>query len=188
MPLAVGHRENHHLHTVVLRLFDSLGQVVVPGHQIDEIGHPVATVGGQIEADAQVDPLLLAAGGQAPQAEFDPGELADHFLRAVGGAACLGSGVVPVHAQDRQATLALCLGDDAGDQVWVGDDHAASEGRTRDAGRRRGEQVADVDVDRAAVLLPARWDAPRFDAEPLDQGADPHAQLGQGLPSLAWRE
>ena len=113
----VGDGEDDHLHSVTLGLPDGLGEVVVARDEIDDVDDAIAAVGGEVEADPQVDTLLFAAVGDAPEPQLDPRQEADLVLVEVGHAAGASTGVIPVDPQQRQSARRLRLVDQALDQA-----------------------------------------------------------------------
>ncbi len=146
---AVGHGHEHDLDAVVLRLLDGLAQVVVAGDEIDDVDDPVAPVRREVEADPQVDTLLLALRRDAPEAQLHPRQHADRLLRGVRRTPAPTARVIPVDPEQRHTAGLLGRGDEPRHEIGIGHDDAAAQRRARHARRRRGEQVADVDVERA---------------------------------------
>lgn len=96
-----GHGEQHDLDSVYLSLFDCFSAVVVARDKEEHVGCAVARVGHEVEADAKVDPLLLAVDAEPSEPELHLCELADALLLHIGDA--VSGRVVPVHPQHRQA-------------------------------------------------------------------------------------
>nr|WP_245851865.1 hypothetical protein [Mobilicoccus massiliensis] len=121
-----GHREEDDLDAVALCVLDGLGEVVVAGDEVDDVGDALPGLDGEVESDADVDALLLAGVGEAAEAELDSGELPDLVLGGVGHSARTAAGVVPVDPQERQPRVGLGVLDEPGDErLVVGLDAAA---------------------------------------------------------------
>ena len=140
------HRHQHHLDAVGLRLLHRLGEVVVAGDQEHHVDGVVAGVGDQVEADLEVDPLLLPGVAEPPEPQLDPGQQPDLLLHPVGGAAASAAGVVPVDPQHREPGALHGLGHDRLDQLGVVHLHPAAQRGAGDPRRGAGQQVSDIDV------------------------------------------
>ena len=166
-PALVGHSQDDHLQTVELRLLDGLGQVVIAGDEIDDIDDPVARIGREIQPHPQVDALLLPALREPPEPQFDAWEQADVVLVHIRHAARAPTGVIPIHAQQRQPTIRLHLLDESPDQRGVVDGDASTQRSPGDPRGRRSQEISRVDIDGAVgphtpecVIPPSRADVP----------------------------
>lgn len=85
MRLSVGARHGQHddLHAMHLSLFYGLCQVVIARDQEEHVRGTIAGVGHKVEADAEVDSLLLAVHPESAKPELDLRQFADAFLLRV---------------------------------------------------------------------------------------------------------
>ena len=114
----VGRRPHEHQpHSAGLGLPHALGEIVVPGEQVDRVDHAGAGQAQQIEHDQRVDALLVARHHPS-QPELDVGHQAQPAL--LGSGHLVDRAVVPVDAQQLPAAVLPGAGDQRFEERLVG--------------------------------------------------------------------
>jgi len=130
----------------------SFGQVVVARDEEEDVGRAVAGVSHQVEADAEVNALLLAFTAEPTEPQLHLAKFANPDLLWVGNR--VSRRVVPVDSQQGQARPLLSFSDQGLNQGPVLDVDAASQRRPRDTCRRGREEVSGVNVERTGNRMP----------------------------------
>lgn len=117
--------EDHHAYALRLRLFDRLGEVVVPAEEVHRVDGGVAGVPDEIEPDAQVDALLLPVDADPSEAEFHTRQ--DGYLFLLRSRLPISCGVVPIDTQQVETAALLNERDQLADKPSVVDVHSASQ-------------------------------------------------------------